>query len=451
MQRVPSVKSGPIRPKKRKSTPLWPAISTWMPPTAKSGAETRSTNYYGELQMKQALNKKESEHFQAFCEQLNAVKPADPSAMVAVYHAARAELLAAFEDSIPDSDPVSEHTMDALLSTMYHHLTPLHSVLQKSSEVVNICVAHEAQNDDVDSPGVKENNSESVSPFDALLQLCSTSYAILHTTQQKKVDVLMRVLFDSGADRTIVSRPALPMGISPSEGKKRKVTGVTATSTLSDEVSLTDVVLPEFSRNTLPIRAIIMDNAEPSYDLILGMDLLQALCIDICNSSKSVVWNGVSIPFKSPFYFNKQTSLDVMFETLRVEDDDHLGYKSKSSASPFMNSVTPKTLPNNKSTPIQWQDLASVLGQFPKLSSGKLGCFPGKPVHLELVPNAVPFTCRPYNVPRHHEAVFQAKLKRLCEIKILEPCGPSEWLSPTFIIPNKNGRVRRITDSVRFI
>jgi hypothetical protein len=127
--------------------------------------------------MKRAHDKKESEFFQDFCEQLNAVKPVDPSAMVAAYQAARAERLAAFEDSIPDPDPVSEYTMDALLSTLSHHLTPSPSALQTSSEVVHTYVAHEAQKDDIDSPGVKDSNSDSVSPFDALLQLRSTSYA----------------------------------------------------------------------------------------------------------------------------------------------------------------------------------------------------------------------------------------------------------------------------------
>ena len=101
----------------------------------------------------------------------------------------------------------------------------------------------------------------------------------------------MRVLFDSGADRTMICRNALPKGITPSQGRKRKVTGVTATTTLSDEISLRDIVLLEFSASTRitgPIPAIIMDNAESSYDLILGIDFLQALSIDICNSSKTV-------------------------------------------------------------------------------------------------------------------------------------------------------------------
>jgi hypothetical protein len=64
--------------------------------------------------------------------------------------------------------------------------------------------------------------------------------------------------------------------------------------------------------------------------MILGTDFLQALSIDIYNSSKTVVWNGVSIPFKPPNYFDRQTSINVMLEALvSAENDDNLGYKSK--------------------------------------------------------------------------------------------------------------------------
>jgi hypothetical protein len=80
------------------------------------------------------------------------------------------------------------------------------------------------------------------------------------------------------------------------------------------------------------------------------MDFLQAFCIDICNLSKTVVWNSVSIPFKPPDYFAQQTSIDAMLPTLvSAEDDDNLGYKSKSSASLFMNSASQETLPSNTS------------------------------------------------------------------------------------------------------
>jgi hypothetical protein len=84
--------------------------------------------------------------------------------------------------------------------------------------------------------------------------------------------------------------------------------------------------------------------------MILGMDFLQAFSIDICNSSKTVAWNGVSTPFKPPETFDRQTSIDAMLTTLlSAENDDNLDYKSKSSASLFMNSASQETLPSNNS------------------------------------------------------------------------------------------------------
>jgi hypothetical protein len=62
------------------------------------------------------------------------------------------------------------------------------------------------------------------------------------------------------------------------------------------------------------------------------------------------VWNGVSILFKPPEIFDRQTSVDAMLKTLvSAENDDNLGYKSKSSASLFMNSASQETLPSNTS------------------------------------------------------------------------------------------------------
>jgi hypothetical protein len=74
------------------------------------------------------------------------------------------------------------------------------------------------------------------------------------------------------------------------------------------------MTLPELSPTTHisgPIRAIIMDNSESSYDLIfIGIDLMQTLGIDIHNSSKTVVWDQLRVPFKPHDYF-----LSSLFQT----------------------------------------------------------------------------------------------------------------------------------------
>jgi hypothetical protein len=114
--------------------------------------------------------------------------------------------------------------------------------------------------------------------------------------QNAHVDCLLHVLFDSGADKTMMKRSVLPPGVNPSLGPKHQVTGVTTSALLKKEVLIEDTILPKFSATSCisgPIRAIIMDNVESSYDFIIGKDLMQTLGIDIHNSSKIIVWGNL--------------------------------------------------------------------------------------------------------------------------------------------------------------
>ena len=111
---------------------------------------------------------------------------------------------------------------------------------------------------------------------------------------------------------------------------------------------------------------------------------MQRLGIDIHNSSKTVVWDNLRIPFKPHDYFSSNTfqnHIQMMLDASSVDFDDKdnsQGYKSQNIKSSLYEQHDPQVVAEQQKhlSSSQRQDLARVLSQFPKLFSGKLGCYP---------------------------------------------------------------------------
>ena len=84
-------------------------------------------------------------------------------------------------------------------------------------------------------------------------------------------------------------------------------------------------------------------------------------------------------------------------------------------------------------------ELETVLEKYTKLFDGTLGVYLHKKFHIEVEENAQPKHSQPYAVPNIHLEPLKEELKHLVRIVMLSKTGASEWASPTFIIPKKDG------------
>jgi hypothetical protein len=94
----------------------------------------------------------------------------------------------------------------------------------------------------------------------------------------------------------------------------------------------------------------------------------------------------------------------------------------------------------------QKADLLQVLEKHQKMFDGTLDVYSHKKFHIDIDPDAKPVHARPYPIPWVHSATFKKELDHLVKIGVLALQGASDWASPTFITPKKDGRVRWVSD-----
>ena len=92
------------------------------------------------------------------------------------------------------------------------------------------------------------------------------------------------------------------------------------------------------------------------------------------------------------------------------------------------------------------QKLRRLLNKYKDCFDGTLSKWTGSPVELKLKRDAEPYHARAFPVPRVHLQTLKMEVERLCKIGVLKRVNRSQWASPTFVIPKKDGTVRFISD-----
>jgi hypothetical protein len=264
----------------------------------------------------------------------------------------------------------------------------------------------------------------------------------------------LKALFDSGSDTSFIQRCCLPDNIT-CDDVAHSVTGITGTASLSQAVTLSEMLLPEFSRSMriiTDLKVTIINNMS-KFDVILGRDFCSSIGIDVLHSSQEVVWrhsDGTmvhSIPFRSNDFgstaFNLQTACFDAISFTDKSDEQTLFNPALDLRQYDTDAIAAQQIHLSSS---QRDELAQVMRQFPRLFSGELGYYPHRKIHLDLVPDARPVHRHPYPVPHSSLLQFKETLQMLVRLNVLERCGASEWGLPAFVIPKKDGSVRWIAD-----
>ena len=148
----------------------------------------------------------------------------------------------------------------------------------------------------------------------------------------------------------------------------------------------------------------------------------------------------MSVPMQSPDFFYDYTCLHNIMFLDNAEVDSFALTITKSMYHPVSISAIIDT-----QTYLFIEDrntLSVMLSKHTTLFDGILKVYPHSLVHLDIQPNVTPWHLCACPVAYIHLHVFKAELLCLCKIGALEICGPSQWASPTFIIPQtKDGSV----------
>ena len=176
------------------------------------------------------------------------------------------------------------------------------------------------------------------SPFSPSTQLVPISLATVQQFSGVSAPTPLVVLFDSGSQLSFLKCSKVPKECEIST-VAQPVRGLTGTSHLTEEVTLTGITLPEFSaskRIDSSLRCLLLDKhqEDSTYDMILGLDFLCAVGIDILCRQKQLKWDEATMAFQPrDTYKEPQANLHArLIEAFAYGDEEDdpegLGYKS---------------------------------------------------------------------------------------------------------------------------
>ena len=291
-------------------------------------------------------------------------------------------------------------------------------------------------------------------PRDATAVSLATVYNPNNEHEELKSNML--ILFDEGASGSMIKGDIVQEFLEEF-GIEQNVEYMTGAGALACNKRIPlQVTFDEFGGATRINHEFDVDpNPEGiGYDMIIGRDLLNKLGIDLRHSDKTIKWNDVLVPMKSfsDIWEAKHPTRQEMRATFlrsvepkatREETERVTKILDSNYEKANLEEVVQNATSLNRE---QKRKLLKTLKKFESLFDGTLGQWKTDPVKIELKDGAKPVNARWYPVPKINKETFKKELMRLVEIGVLEVVHESEWGTPVFIIPKKEGTIRFVID-----
>ncbi len=193
---------------------------------------------------------------------------------------------------------------------------------------------------------------------------------------------------------------------------------------------------------------------KPAFDLIIGSNTMEAIGIILNFVDKVITIDQIVLPMRSieelPTSNKKALRLNNSLAKNQEPKSTELATRRivEILDAKYEKANLPELVENECShlNPTEKLQLLELLTEFEDLFDGTLGDWDTEPVSFQLKEGSTPYHGRAYPIPQKQKATVKIEVTRLCEIGVLEWQAASEWASPSFIQPKKNGQVRFLTD-----